>query len=366
MTNGCRSTAAVRGGLPAAPAHGSRAAPFFEQKVVPVSGERVHQVSHAVEVAAPAGVVYGLIADAVQWPLHFPANVHVERLDYDGVRERLRMWVVADGQVKSWTSGRVQDAAHRTVTYQQEQLMEPAASMSGTWSVTELGAGRCRLAIDHSFSAVQDRPESLAWLEQATRANARADLHSLQDVARRWPRLETLVLSFEESVRVNGPAELVYGFLYEVADWSEQVPHVKHVEVDESQAGIQKVTMEVDGHDGARQRVSSVRVCFPHAGRIVFKEPGPLGPVAAHCGEWLVVPDESGVTVLAQHHVVLREDALPPRHGPRGRQEPQAGTALREARRQVRDRLGRQSRTILELARIHAESAVRRLSATPR
>ncbi|KUF19100.1 aromatase/cyclase [Streptomyces silvensis] len=322
-----------------------------------MSGERVHRVSHAVEVAAPAGVVYGLIADAVQWPLYFPANVHVERLDYDGVRERLRMWVVADGQVKSWTSSRVQDPARRTVTYRQEQLMEPAASMGGTWSVTELGAERCRLAIDHAFSATGDRPEDLAWLERATRANARADLSSLQDIARRWSRLDQLVLSFEERLRVHGPAELLYGFLYEAADWSQQVPYVTGVDLDETQAGIQKITMGVRGEDGGEEQVTSVRVCFPHAGRIVFKEPDPRGPVAAHCGEWLIDPDESGVTVIAQHHVVLCEDTL-------ARTAPgtDAATALNRARRQVRARLARESGTLMELAREHAETAVRHLT----
>ncbi|WP_030565828.1 aromatase/cyclase [Streptomyces aureocirculatus] len=325
-----------------------------------MSGERVHRVSHAVEVEAPAGVVYGLIADAVQWPLYFPANVHVERLDYDGVRERLRMWVVADGQVKSWTSSRVQDPARRTVTYQQEQLMEPAASMGGTWTVTELGPRRCRLAIDHAFSAVDDRPEHLAWLEQATRANARADLHRLQDLARRFTHLEELVLSFEETLRVKGPAELVYSFLYEAADWSVQVPHITRVDLDETQAGIQKITMGVRGQDGSEQEVTSVRVCFPHAGRIVFKEPDPQGPLAAHCGEWLVNPDESGVTVVARHHVVLCQDTL--ERAPLGAGGP---SGLSRARRQVRARLSRDSRTVMELAREHAETAVRHLT-TPR
>ncbi|MFH8797511.1 SRPBCC family protein [Streptomyces sp. NPDC017941] len=323
--------------------------------------ERVHRVSHAVEVEAPAGVVYGLIADAVQWPLYFPANVHVERLDYDGVHERLRMWVVADNQVKSWTSRRVQNPARRTVTYQQEQLMHPAASMGGTWSVTELGPRRSRLAIDHAFSAVDDRPDHLAWLERATRANARADLDSLQDIARRFLRLPELVLSFEESMRVQGPAELVYGFLYEAADWSAQVPHITRVDLDETQAGIQKITMGVRGGDGSEQDVESVRVCFPHAGRIVFKEVRPRGPLAAHCGEWLVDPDESGVTVVARHHVVLAEDALQ-------RTRPAAGglsSGLSRARRQIRARLGHDSRILMELAREHAETAVRHL-ATPR
>lgn len=56
---------------------------------------RVHACEHTVEVAAPAGVVYGMLADAARWPVFLPSVVHVERLDFDGVQERLRMWELA-------------------------------------------------------------------------------------------------------------------------------------------------------------------------------------------------------------------------------------------------------------------------------
>ncbi len=74
-----------------------------------VSIGRVHRTTHSVQVDAAAGVVYGLISDAVQWPLYFPPNVNVERLEFDGTHERLRMWATANGEVRSWISERVQD-----------------------------------------------------------------------------------------------------------------------------------------------------------------------------------------------------------------------------------------------------------------
>ena len=316
-----------------------------------MSGERVRRLSHTVEVAAPAGVVYGLIADAERWPLYFPPNVYVERLDFDGVRERLRMWVVADGQVKSWTSQRVQDCTRHQVSFHQDLIMEPAESMGGTWSVKALGPDRCRLTVDHAFTAVDDRPEDVAWLERATIANAHSDLKSLKFLAQRWARLDELVLSFEESVRVKGPAELVYGFLYEVADWPQQVPHVRRVQLDEPQVGVQKVTMDLAAADAGTHTVESVRVCFPHAGRIVHKETVPRALIAAHCGEFSVLPDETGVTVLSQHHVVLREKDIERVLG--------AGATPADARHRIRAELGYQSQQTLRLAQQHAESAVR-------
>ncbi|EPH39673.1 SRPBCC family protein [Streptomyces aurantiacus] len=317
-----------------------------------MSGERVRRLSHAVEVAAPAGVVYQLIADAERWPLYFPPNVHVERLDFDGVRERLRMWVLADGQVRSWTSQRIQDAARRQVTFRQDQVMEQAQSMGGTWTVTALGPERCRLSVEHEFTAAGDRPQDVAWLRAATTANARSDLRSLRFLAQHWGRLDELVLSFEESVRVKGGAELVYGFLYDVADWPQQVPHVRRVQLAEPQVGVQQVTLDLASADGTgAHTVTSVRVCFPHAGRIVHKETATRKLIAAHCGEWSVVPDESGVTVLAQHHVVLREKDIEEVLG--------AGATLSDARRRVHGELSYQSLQILRLAQQHAQSAVR-------
>ncbi|MFD9076444.1 MULTISPECIES: aromatase/cyclase [Streptomyces] len=314
-------------------------------------GERVRRLSHAVEVAAPAGVVYQLIADAERWPLYFPPNVHVERLDFDGVRERLRMWVLADGQVRSWTSTRLQDSARRQVTFRQDQVMEQAESMGGTWTVTELGPGRCRLHVDHEFTAAGGRPEDTAWLEAATVANARSDLKSLSFLARHWQQLDELVLSFEESVRVKGPAELVYHFLYDIADWPRHVPHVSRAEVAEPQVGVQKATLDLASAGGGTHTVTCMRVCFPHAGRIVHKEIAPRRLIAAHCGEWSLVPDERGVTVLAQHHVVLREKDIEPVLG--------AGATLADARRRVHAELSYESQQTLRLARQHAESAVR-------
>jgi aromatase len=311
----------------------------------------MRRMSHEIEVDAPPGVVYGLVADTVRWPMFFPHHVHVERPEFDGTRERVRMWVVADGQVKSWTAVRVLDAERRRITFGQHMIMPPAQFMGGTWTVDDLGAGRSLLTMGHEFSAADDRPDDMAWLERATVAEARSDLESIRFFAERWGRLDSLVVSSTESVRVKGPAELVYAFLYEIADWQGQVPHVARVELEEAQAGVQKVVMDVRAPDGGVRTVESVRVCFPHAGRIVHKQFPVPGLVASSTGEWSVLPDETGVTVVAEHHVVLREEAVEQALG--------AGATVTDARRYVQAELSRESHEILELARRHAESAIR-------
>ncbi len=311
----------------------------------------MRRMSHEVEVAASPGVVYGLVADTVRWPMFFPHHVHVERPEFDGTRDRMRMWVVADGQVKSWLSHRVLDPVRRRIVFSQDRIMTPAQSMGGTWTVDDLGDGRSRLTMEHEFSAADDRPDDLAWLERAAAAEARSDLESIRFFAERWDRLDSLVVSSADSVRVKGPAELVYAFLYEVADWQGQVPHVARVELDEAQAGVQKVVMDVTNAYGGVRTVESVRVCFPHAGRIVHKQFPAPGLIASRTGEWSVVPDETGVTVAAEHTVLLREEAIEPTLG--------AGATVADARRYVQAELSRESHEILELARRHAESAIR-------
>lgn len=316
-----------------------------------VSDEHIHRTRHCVDVDARPGVVYGLIADAVRWPLFFPPNVHVERLEFDGRAERLRMWARANGEVRSWISQRTQDPQERRITFRQTRPQAPVETMDGTWTVEERPGGTSRLTLLHTFTVAGDRPDDVAWVERACETNSRAELDNLKRLAERWTRLDELVLSFEDSVRVNGPAELVYDFLYRVSDWPELLPHVSRLDLAEDTPGVQVMTMDTVTGDGSTHTTESVRVCFPHAGRIVYKQTATPALMEAHTGEWSVVPDATGVTVLAQHSVVLREEAIEAVLGP--------GADLGSARRYIREALGRNSTATLRLAKAHAESAIR-------
>ncbi|CAL9640200.1 hypothetical protein SUDANB32_06311 [Streptomyces sp. enrichment culture] len=315
-----------------------------------MTGERVHRTSHSTEVAAPAGIVYGLIADAERWPLFFPPNVHVERLETDGTNERLRMWATANGQVRSWISQRVQDPATRRVEFCQSHPQAPVRTMRGTWAVEELPGNTTQLTLLHDFTVHGDRPQDTAWVERAVDTNSRAELAGLKQLAERWTRLDELVLSFQDIVRVDAPAEPVYDFLYRAADWPRLIPHVARLDLTEDQPGVQVMTMDTLTADGAAHTTRSVRICFPHAGRIVYKQTATPALMEAHTGEWSVVFDGSGTTAVAQHTVVLREDAVERVLGP--------GADLAQARRHVREALGRNSTATLELARRHAQSTL--------
>ncbi|MGW3989901.1 aromatase/cyclase [Streptomyces sp. NPDC004830] len=314
-----------------------------------MSAEQVHRTSHDVEIAAPAAVVYGFIADTERWPLFFPPNVHVQRLEFDGTSERLRMWATANGAVKSWTSRRTLDPAARRVDFRQEIPAAPLTGMGGTWAVEELGPDSSRLTLLHDFTVADDRPEDAEWVDRATDTNSRAELGRVKALAERWGRLDDLVLSFQDSVRVDGPAEPVYDFLHRVGDWPELVPHVTRLDLTEPAPGVQIMAMDTRTADGSTHTTESIRICFPDAGRIVYKQTATPALMDAHTGEWTVVPDATGVTVTSHHHVVIREEAIARVLGP--------NSTLEDTRRYIRQALGRNSTATLNLAKQHAETA---------
>ncbi|MFE6286045.1 SRPBCC family protein [Streptomyces sp. NPDC057877] len=324
-----------------------------------MSGERVgtvtHQarvVTHQARVAAPAGVVYAVLADAATMPLYFPPSIHVERLHFDGAQERLRVWTLNDGQLTAWTAWRHLDPVERRITFRQDLPSSPPSQLHGQVSLRDEGARGTVLEMRYGLTGAAGLPNCPPSAHQAASGDPCSRLTGLKSFAEHWTRLDDLVLSFEDSIRINGPAELAYDLLYRAADWPGHIPHITRADLDEDTPGVQRLTLHTLTEDGPAT-TTSVRLCFPHAGRIVFKQTTPWAPLAAHTGEWSIIPDENGVTVTCQQSVVLREDPLTAAPG--------TTTHLAFARRRVRTLLGRHSQALLTLAKQHAESAVRML-----
>ncbi|MER5917759.1 cyclase [Streptomyces sp. NPDC001982] len=226
------------------------------------------------------------------------------------------------------------------------------------------GTGHCLLTLHHHQPAGPGEPPGSRQADVCTllaRVRGCAGAR-VRESAEQWERLDELLLSFEDSVHVDGPAELVYDFLYRIGDWADLLPHVdsaavtedRSAAVTEDRPGIQIAALDTcAGETGETLSTRTVRLCFPHAGRIVYQDSAPPGLIAAHSGEWYLVPDEPGVRVVSAHRVMLREQALTAALG--------EDALLVDARRQVRERLGRAGTEALGLAKWHAESAVRRL-----
>ncbi|NHI12118.1 actinorhodin polyketide dimerase [Streptomyces sp. KO7888] len=316
----------------------------------------VHRMAQHTEVDAPAGVLYGLIADALRWPVFLPPTVHVEQLEFDGESERLRMWVTANDEIRSWTTRRVLDPVAHRVDFRQEVLPRPVTSMGGSWSVEPRGPERSLVTLRNDFSVDGNARADVDWVRRATTANSRAALANLRGLAERWRRLDDLVLSFEDTTRVDAPVEPVYDFLHRFGDRPDAVPGATGIDIAEQAPGVQLMTVRLNGADGTARTTESVRIGFPHAGRIVYKDvrdseqPALL---AAHAGEWSVEPEPwgTGVTVVARHHAVLDEDGVRERYG-------DGADAVRLAREALRARLARESVAALRLAKEHAEGAL--------
>ncbi|MER5809324.1 SRPBCC family protein [Streptomyces sp. NPDC002033] len=318
-----------------------------------MSVERVHRMSHAVDAAAPAGVLYALVADTTPWPLFLPDTVHVERLDFDGATDRYSQWAAVDGSLGPQLWRRTLDAHHRRIGFRRERPAEPVTTAAGAWTVEELAPGWSRLTLEQDITVAGNRSADAERVLESARAGAKAVLGRFGAFAERWQRLDSLRVTFEESVRVQGPAEPVHEFLYRVGSWPGRVAHVVGADVTEERPGVQRAGLVNLADDGSAYTTEALRVCFPAAGRIVFKTTRPHPLLTAHAGEWSVEPDATGVTVVCRHDALLDERAVERVMGP--------GTDLARARRYVREVLGRESRATLEPAQQYAREAVRSL-----
>ncbi|MFE1790000.1 SRPBCC family protein [Streptomyces sp. NPDC059525] len=316
-----------------------------------MSVERVHRLSYAVDAAAPAGALYALVADTAPWPLFLPDTVHTERLDFDGTVERYSHWTGTDGHPRRSLWRRALDAGRRRVDFREERPAGPVTGASGSWRVEELAPGWSRLVLEQDLTVAEGTGAERVLAEAGARGRAAAD--GLRAVAERWRRLDGLLVSFEESVRIQGPAEPVHAFLYEVGAWTGRVAHVAEAEVVEDRPGVQRVRLVSLAEDGTPYPTEEVRVCFPAAGRIVFKRSRPHPLLVAHAGEWSVEPDPAGVTVVCRNDVLLDESAVERVLGP--------GADLERARRYVREVLGRESRAVLGPAGEYGGEPVRAL-----
>ncbi|MFJ2576841.1 aromatase/cyclase [Kitasatospora aureofaciens] len=301
--------------------------------------------THEIDVDAPADVVYTVIADARAWPRRFAPTLHVEHADLAPGVERLRIWARANGEVKQWTSRRDLDVDRRRIRFRQEVSSPPVASMAGEWQVTERPGG-ATLTLTHEFTALDDDPQGLRWIAEATDRNSRSELGNIKSLAERWSQLTDLEFEFEDSVLVDAAPGTVYDFLRDAAAWPARLPHVARLDLREEDGGLQHMAMDTRTADGSEHTTESVRICFPETD-IAYKQLRTPSMMSAHTGRWTVEPTEHGVRVTSWHAVVLNPEAIPAVLGP------DATTAT--ARRFIRDAAGGNSRATLGLAKRFAE-----------
>lgn len=263
------------------------------------------QVEHSIEVTAPADAVYQLIAQVENWPILFPPTVHVEHAERGDRDERIRIWATANGEAKTWFSRRTLDPDARRIGFRQEVSAPPVAAMAGTWIIDQVSEGVCRVRLLHDYRAIDDDPDKLAWIDQAVERNSQSELAALKTgVEMAAGTRSGLLMSFEDTVRIDGLAEDIYDFLNKADLWRERLPHVSRVSLLEEEPGLQVLEMDTRTKDGSTHTTKSVRVCFPSR-RIVYKQTVLPTLLSLHTGAWTLVTDGSGVLAASRHTVVI-------------------------------------------------------------
>ncbi len=307
----------------------------------------LREVEHDILVDAPADAVYRLIAEVENWPRIFPPTVYVDQVERSGQKERIRIWATANGEAKNWTSRRRLDEDALRIDFRQEVSTPPVAAMGGAWVVEPLSDTTCRVRLLHDYRAIGDDPEKLAWIDAAVDRNSRAELAGLKTNLELAAASDDLLMSFEDTVRVNGAAKDVYDFVNEAQLWKDRLPHVARVVLDEPSPGLQTLEMDTLTKDGSSHTTKSVRVCFPHS-RIVYKQTTLPALMTLHTGRWQFDEDSAGVLATSQHTVVINPASITKVLG--------SGAGLPEARDFVRNALSTNSRATLGYVKDYAES----------
>ncbi|MEV7974942.1 aromatase/cyclase [Streptomyces sp. NPDC086519] len=305
------------------------------------------EVEHEITISAPAAEVYRLIADVANWPRIFPPTIYVDHLERSGNEELIGIWATAGGQAKNWTSRRVLDPEGLRITFRQTVSAPPVASMGGTWIIEPVDEGTSRVRLLHDYTAVDDDPAGLAWIDEAVDRNSRSELAALRTNVELATASDELTFSFEDTVQVDGAAKDLYDFVNEADRWSERLPHVATVRLTEDTPGLQTLEMDTRAKDGSTHTTKSYRVCLDGR-KIAYKQTTLPALMNLHTGYWTFRETDEGTFASSQHTVVLRPENIAKILGP------QAGVA--EAREYVRGALSTNSRATLNHAKAYAEA----------
>ncbi|MCX4591793.1 aromatase/cyclase [Streptomyces sp. NBC_01549] len=309
------------------------------------SGHR--EVEHEITVAAPAKAVYQLIAEVENWPRIFPPTIYVHHVEKGDRAERIRIWATANGEAKNWTSHRTLSPDDLRIDFRQEVSTPPVAAMGGTWIIEALSETESRVRLLHDYRAVDDDPEGLDWIAEAVDRNSRSELAALKTNVERAHVSEELTFSFEDTVQIDGSIKDVYDFINEAGLWSERLPHVATVRLDEDTPGLQTLEMDTRAKDGSVHTTKSYRVTFPHR-RIAYKQVTLPALMTLHTGYWTFDENDGGVAASSQHTVVLNTANITRILG--------TDATVADARQYVHNALSTNSRATLGHAKDFAEN----------
>jgi aromatase len=304
-----------------------------------VSSPEPQIVQHALSCAAPASLLYDLVADVTRWPTIMPPFVHVEHLERSETDELFRVWGLIGDQVRTWVSRRHHDAERQRITFEQESNDGSFAYMAGQWEFEQLD-GESRVTLEHRFAVNGDsaeRDRTVAGVDN----NSMRDLAALCQLSAFGYAIDELVFSFSDQVRLPVGTAEAYSFVERCDLWPDELPYVGRVALNEPRPGVQFTEMDTVTADGYAHTTQSVRLCFP-SHSIVYKQLIPPSLLVGHSGSWEFSADGDGTLAVGRHTVAINPSVVGSVLG--------AECTLAAARESLRAALGANSRATLSQA----------------
>lgn len=304
---------------------------------------------HRIVVDAEPSVVFDLIADVSLWPVIFRPTVHTRVLERSAEGDRFEIWATAaNGDVNCWTSRRKFDPAAGFITFAQDRDTPLFGFMGGSWKFEPLGDGRTEIVLGHYFNPSPDQPDAVQVIGRELDHNGTAELEALRAVAALPGGIESLLLTFTDTVELAGPAAEAYEFVWAADQWPERLPHVAAVKLVERAGGAQDMTMETRAPDGSVHTTRSIRVGL-RDGSIAYKQTTLPKPLLGHSGVWEFFDGAAGATMRSSHTALIDPAAAVELFGPE--------ISLEEVVRRVRAALAGNSKITMEHASRYSASA---------
>jgi C7-C12 aromatase (ARO/CYC) len=297
-------------------------------------------VRRTATVAAPAQLVFGLVAEVQNWYQFHGPSVHAEPAGRrDGAAVFRHWWVTDDHTVRTWRARWRFDRAAGRISYEFDPPEPGAAGLRGDWTFRPQAGPATEVLVeqgpwgDGSYDA--SRAELELW----------ELLASVTDAAEHDEERRDLMVDFEDPLFAGGSLDDAYAYLYEADRWPERIPHVSRLVLQEDVPNIQFFDMDTGAPDGSTHTTRSVRICLP-GNKIVYKQIKLPALLDGHAGHWKFTPDREGCVLAARHTATIKPSALSVL-GP--------GTTVLDARKYVRRVLSANSMSNLRLAKAWAE-----------
>jgi uncharacterized membrane protein len=106
---------------------------------------------------------------------------------------------------------------------------------------------------------------------------------------------------------ISAPIERVYECCWNAELWPKITPHVREIEIVDTQADQQQMRMVVES-EGKLYRVESTRTTIPGR-RITYRQNTPPAFLAEHCGEWCFYSAAGHTRIELTHQFIAKDTA---------------------------------------------------------